>query len=656
MSITLLAERASELLLFDNRSQHLLLDELKTCKKGSYEHCIVLLSLAAMGFYNARSSEGNVDLYSVILKAKKYIQQIKREALDPFNRLLCFTLIADLEMEASLIEFESHYRGLPQPQKNFKKLFNEHDEQVRTLLVRLIKTFPSLGLGNVENEWIPEDIAMVPIYSTDIIGFYKATTDETDNRHTRIKNILFSLRQAAVLNLGGCYYKQFMSTQKLKQEEILVIKKIAISSASSIYRELQKSIPKQYEDAVDLKPPKRVSIAGMLEAVKDVKQQMNRDIKARNHTKYTTTLLQLGILYYLVKNYEMAIRILVRVLQETKRISPEEKTKKQHRHEEFADIPFMIGSSYLRLYLQKYKDAPDEVSNYLDKAKSSFDAAIRLSSRYHQGYINRALVEALKPDGKPLKIVYDYKSAFNNSIAELDGQVFQILAHQEMLESGTKLSPKMFLNMLLYHTCKKSMVKDTEAAEMLADLKTLYILNSHDIIISYYDRYKSATRDETSSFYEGLQDPHLHSALLFYFAHSYAAVCLKQTKDGISIDYNQLEHAVELNTVSLFFFEKNPSSLRLLRTLDQIFRFSLKNIHNNWEQQRINGNMNMRLLIFEEYTRMQKACNEFKEKLEEINFPNILDDIQLSEETLEQIEKLLPIAQRKRVHDLVYDL
>lgn len=648
MNLQPIADQASTLLLFDNRSQQFLIDFSQDCRKGSYEYAFVLLTQAAMGFYNALTNQEE-HLDPVILKAKKFLKNIDPKVLDPLNRAFYYKLVADIEYQSSLQRFEKKVKARMKVEP--EDFYNEHDEKLRKILAQVMKLIPEDPRRNFPRELITRWIVLFPPYEKDLISFYKSNPNEED-RVVKLKKIIGQLWDECNAALGRSYFKKYLAAQKLSKGTAHKMKGFLSISQKTVISHVREAMHYEYLDTVDIKPPKQVSQNGILEAIEDLKQVLNQHKKERKHTEYTRSMLHLGILYYLSRNYEMAIRVLVKTLEEGKRINAADKELKVNRPNEFPDIPFMIGSSYLRIVLKKQADIRDvlDLEHYLLKAKNAFSRAIDLDPGYHAAYVNNVLIDCLLPDGNPVKLIKEYKAAFGDQVFSIDGMVFRHVALNEFKHEGYLLAPKVVFNLMVYLSSKHIEDSEHEAEEMLADLKTLYLLNSHDLVLAYHQKYVAQSRDQFSRFYEGLTDDGVHSALLFYFAHAFCALALKQSKmngkEHVTIDYDKLQTAVELVTNSLFFHHENPSSTRLLNTVTHIIKYSLGEIRKKWENILINKSSASRMIMYEDYIRTMKVKQVLMERLQEVNLDIDTDNLDLPESIRLQMFQSLSDAQR----------
>jgi hypothetical protein len=632
-------ENAQILFLFDRRSQRQLQEMAEEATPRSRDRYLIRLTQAAFAYYNNAADTEDVDLRRIINQAMNILRDVKRYREDRVFYTLALRLEVDLLMHSSALT----YNEAPLRERS-NLIFNEEDARALSICETLLKNFPD-SFDPLPSTWYSGVVPLFPPYREEVVLFYKDRVQE--HRIVQLQAILRRVRDELTIAAGIVKAKQFLHDHGIVVRTHDRVARYLVSNIAVVERFLATAMPAGVHTASDITVPRGITISQLDTAIGNVEKQAETARREKDIRKYTGHLLQLGILHFLHTNPEDTASTLVRTLKASGRISPEDKKIRQYRHESFPDIPFMIGTSFLRLLLP-VRQVQDHNRGLLTNCLAGLMQALVLQPTYHQAYVN--LMVALRYQGDPVEIeglVRVYLGRFDNDISQLNGWIFRNLALLDYQSNLERLNPEIIKWLLLAEFCTGGEL--TKAHKMLQELKTLYILNAHDFSVAYLEAYRTAFRIKDEEFIKDLENNELHSALLFYIAHAFATLSLTQGRQGseLVIEYANLDQSIELNGEALYFNPTNGSALRLVETQAQVLQFALQRTQKRWES--INQNMGQRFLLYEEYLRQVKSRENLESRLTDLNLSDRLPEFKVSRAILARMDEVISPEQRDRL-------
>jgi hypothetical protein len=425
------------------------------------------------------------------------------------------------------------------------------------------------------------------------------------------------------------------------------VNRFLVANVQVISRFVEQAVPQGITLIADITLPRGITPSQLDTAIGNVGQQIDGARNEKDIRKFTGHLLQLGILHFLRENPGDTVDALIRTLKASARIGAEDKQIRQYQHEKFPDIPFMIGTSFLRAILQE-RTPGDDVPKILDNCAAGLMRALMLQNQYHHAYVN--LLVALRQRGNLEELealIRLYLEHFDNDLAKLNGTAFRNLAFLDAQATRERYNPDIVKWLLLAQFCTGGELN--KAQKMLQELKTLYILNAHDFSVAYLESYRSAFRLKDEEFIKALENDELHSALLFYVAHAFTSLALTQGRGGgeLVIEYANLDQAIELNCEALYFNARNGSALRLVDTQSQILQFALARSQKRWDN--INQTMGQRFQFYEEYLRQEKSAKALTERLTNLKLNERLPALAVSRTAIARMSDVITAEQRDRL-------
>ncbi|MEE8183929.1 MAG: hypothetical protein V3T95_01345, partial [Acidobacteriota bacterium] len=459
------------------------------------------------------------------------------------------------------------------------------------------------------------------------------------------------IRHEMVVAAGILKTKQFFAERGIMVTAQDRVARFLHSHVLVVGRFIEAAIPLGIHLATDITVPRGISPSQLETATRNVEEQIDLAHRGKDIRKYTGHLLQMGILHFLRGDPEEAVGALVRTLKASARVDPQDRKLRQYKHEQFPDIPFMVGTSYLRGMIpdpQLIMRDPVLLKNCI----CSLMRAILLQNRYHQAYVNLITALRIQGDVEEQDTLFGlYLKNFDNDISQLSGQAFSNLAFMEYQGNAEELSSEIVKWMLLAQFSTGG--EFTKAKKMLQELKTLYILNAHQFSASYLETYRTGFRMKDEEFIQDLEDNELHSAILFYIAHAYSSLSLNSGRDGneIVIDYADLEQSIDLNTEALYFNPRNGSAVRLVTTQVQVLQYALRRTQQNWGN--INKAMGQRFQFYEEYLRQEKCVKQLTQHLNNLKLGRLVPELKLPRSILIKMDEVISNEQRDRLQHRV---
>lgn len=631
-------EDAETLFLFDRRSVRQLQAMADEAPPNSRDRYLIRLTQAAFAYYNSADAQ-NVDIVKIINQALGILNEVKRFREDRVFFTLALRFEVDLLMHLSALR----YREAPKAQKS-QTIFNEEDIRVLSICETLLKNFPA-SFDPLPSTWYSGVLPLFPIYRDEVVLFYKDRVQE--HRIVPLTAILIKVQYELTLASGIIQTKKFIADNNVYVKSEARVNKLLISNTTAIGRFVERSLPQTLHLASDISLPRGIGHSQLEKAIHTVEGQISQAHTDKDIRRFTGHLLQLGILNFLEDNPEDTVSALVRTLKASARIGPEDKKLRQYQHERFPDIPFMLGTAFLRSVIDEHHLSGRRQA-LLENSSSGLMRSLVLQKRYHQAYINLVVTLYHLGDVAQCEQMFKlYLETFEHDIAGLNGNTFRNLAFLEHQENGEELSADVVKWILLAEFCTGGVL--TKAQQMIQELKTLYILNAHDFTIGYLESYRMAFRLKEEDFIKELENNELHSALLFYLAHAYSSLSLLQGKntEELVIEYANLDQGIELNTEALYFNPKNASALRLVETQSQIIRYALQRSQKRWDN--INNAMGQRFQFYEDYLRQEKCLTLLRENLSNLNLSDRVPDLKLSDSVLARMHEVINVEQRERL-------
>ncbi|HKI99816.1 MAG TPA: hypothetical protein VKB51_15175 [bacterium] len=631
-------ENAQVLFLFDRRSQRQLQEMAEEAPPRSRDRYLIQLTMAAFAYYNSADGQG-ADLRKIIAQAMGVLREIKQFREDRVFFTLALRMEVDLLLHLSALTYQE-----AEPRDKPACIFNEEDTRALSICETLLKNFPTT-FDPLPSAWYSGVIPLFPPFRDEVVLFYRDRVVE--HRMVALTQILEKLRQELTLAAGVIRAKQFIAEHDIAVKAVDRVTRYLISNVQSIARFVETALPPSVSLTSDIALPRGITPSQLETAVGNVTRQIDAARSEKDIRKFTGHLLQLGILQFLRENPEGTVSALLRTLKASARISPEDKQIRQFQHEKFPDIPFMVGTSFLRAALEQ-RPGGELLRGMLDNCAAGLMRAIALQPHYHQAYVN--LLVALRhrgEPGEPDELIRLYLQHFKKDLEQINGTAFRNLAVQEHHANQQRLSPEVVQWLLLSEFCTGGELN--KAQRMLQELKTLYILNAHDFSIAYLDAYRSSFRMKDEEFIKSLENDELHSALLFYIAHAFTSLALMQGRGGsdLVIEYANLDQAIDLNGEALYFNPRNGSALRLVDTQAQILQYALARSQKRWEN--INQTMGQRFQFYEEYLRQEKSTNALRERLTNLKLDDRLPELKISRPALARMSDVISEDQRDRL-------
>jgi len=633
---------AQKLFLFDKRSQQKLHEMAESAEPRSRDRSLILLTQAAFAYYNRTEQPGS-DLQTTMRQVQALLREAKLFRHDRVFTTMALKLEVDVLLQAAATSYlEAVKTSASTP------ILTDEDQHALSICETLLRNMPA-SFAPLPTNWYSSLIPLFPTFRAELIDFYSQRG--RDHRSGPLAAILQKLRHEMVVCAGIIHAKKFILDHRIKAANPYVLRTWLLAGVREVMQKVEEALPTELEVVSDIALPRGIAQGQLDAAVQNVNAQIEQSKAERDVRKYTGSLLQLGILNFLRGAPVDAIRGLVLTLRATGRINPEDKKIRQYRHEEFPDIPFMIGSSYLKLALADGQQrGPDR--ELLNKARTSLFRALVLQPRFHQAFVNALLCASLASDPEQEReLTLLYLNWFENDLTQVNGVLFRNMALVNHRNAFQTLTPEAVRMLLLSAFCGGGQL--TKGKKMLQELKTLYVLSAHDHSAEFLDHYRNSLRAKDAEFIADLQDAGVHSALLFYIAHAFTSRCLAPGKydTELVLDHAQLDQGIDLNTESLYFNPKNGSALRLVETQAQIVQYAMQRTDKRWDS--ITGTMGQRFQFYEEYLRQEKSLKMLKDRLASVNLTHLVPEVKVSQTTLLRMDGTISGPQRERLQQRV---
>ena len=633
---------APKLFLFDKRSQQKLHEMAESAEPRSRDRSLILLTQAAFAYYNRTEQPGS-DLQTTMRQVQALLREAKLFRQDRVFTTMALKLEVDVLLQAAATSYlEAAKTSASTP------LLTDEDQHALSICETLLRNMPA-SFAPLPTNWYSSLVPLFPTFRDELIDFYSERG--RDHRSGPLATILQKLRREMVVCAGIIQAKKFILEHRVKAANPYVLRTWLLAGVRDVMQKVDGALPAELEVVSDIALPKGITQAHLDAAVQNVNAQIEQSKAEKDIRKYTGSLLQLGILNVLRDAPAEVIRGLVLTLRATDRINPEDKKIRQYRHEEFPDIPFMIGSSYLKLALASRQQRGLD-RELLNKARVALFRALVLQPRFHHAFVNALLCASLAPNpDQERELTLLYLNWFDNDLAQIDGVLFRNMALVNHQAAFQTLTPEAVRMLLLSAFCGSGQL--TKGKKMLQELKTLYVLNAHDHSAEYLDQYRNGLRAKDAELIADLQDAGVHSALLFYIAHAFTSRCLAPGKYDaeLSLDHAQLDRGIDLNTESLYFNPKNGSALRLVETQAQIIQYAMQRTDKRWDA--INSTMGQRFQFYEDYLRQEKSLKLLKERLGSVNLAQLVPEVKVSQATLLRMDGTITGPQRERLQQRV---
>ncbi|MCZ6646126.1 MAG: hypothetical protein O7B79_07790 [SAR324 cluster bacterium] len=634
-------EDASTMFLFDRRSQQQLHEMAEEAAPGSKDRYLILLTQAAFTYYNDYESQG-WDIRNSIRQAQVILREVKRFRQDR----IFFTLALRMEVDILLHNSRLNYGDAPAKDK-LKNLFNEEDARALSICDTLLKNLPP-QIEPLPNAWYTSLIPLMPSFQDEVLKFYGDRVKE--NRLEVLERMLKQIKAELIMASAIIAAKKFLASTKVDIGKSEWVYKLLLESVRGIMARLGDEMPVAPQVISDITLPKGISQGQLEIALESVQKELDQANADKDMPKYTSSLLQMGILHFLRNNEVSAVKCLISALRASANLDEEIRKSRQYRHDLFPDIPFMVGTSFLKLGLADRQDQIDDGGN-LNKGMSGLLRALLLNSNYHQAYVNLALAMHLASEPGLEEVLQMYLGSFDGDLAQLDRHLFRNLAVLEAQAHDTAYHPEALKWLIVSHFSLGGEL--TKGKKMLQELKNLYLLNAHELASRYLESYRSAFRLNDQEFIADLEENTLHSAILYHIAHSFASRALSQGKDSneVVLDHEHLDQSIELNTDALYFNARSMSALRLIDTQKSIIQFALGRTEKRWEQ--INTNLSNRFTLYENYLREMKSYNLLKERLVSVKMDKLVPTMKFSETAVLRMDVTLTSDQKERLRTRV---
>jgi hypothetical protein len=632
---------AEKMFLFDKRSQQQLHLMAESADAGSRDRSLILLTQAAFAYYNSIEQPGS-DISAAIRTVQALLREAKQFREDRVFTTMALKLEVDVLLQSgalAYVEASKTRRGIA--------VMTEDDQRALSICETLLRNLP-VNFNPLPTAWYSSLVPLFPTFRDDMLVFYAQRG--RDHRSEPLGRILAQVRREMIVAAGIVQAKRFITKHKLRFANPHIQKTWLLAGVREVMPKLEAALPPRWDTVSDIALPKGITQDQMNAAVSNINTQIGQSRSDKDIRKYTGSLLQLGVLNFLREAPEEAIRGLVQALRASKRISPEDKKIRQYRHEEFPDIPFMIGSSFLRMAAADRQRGVDR--DLLVKGQIALMQAVVLQRQYHHAFVNLTLCASLSSDPQlEQETLLLYLMQFNGDLGLVNGAALRNMAFVHYQNSFQMLTPDSVRMLVLAAFCSGGEL--TKAKKMLQELKTLYVLNAHDHSAEYLDHYRNALRMKDAEFVADLTDGGLHSALLFYMGHAFTSRSLATGKfdSDLNLDHAQLDQGIDLAAESLYFNPKNSSTLRLVDTQVQILQYAMQRSDKRWEA--ISGSMGQRFQYYEDYLRQEKSYKTLKDRLTNLNLGHLVPEVRVSAATLHRMEGSISAEQRERLKQRV---
>lgn len=635
-------EDAANMFLFDRRSQQQLHEMAEATEPGSKDRFLIRLTQAAFTYYNDFEAQG-WDIRTSIRQAQIILREVKQYREDRVFFTLALRMEVDILLHNSRLKYQSALRG-----EKLNSLYNEEDERAYSICESLLKNIPE-NLEPLPNAWYTSLLPLFPTFHDEVLKFYGDRVKE--NRLVVLENILRRIQEELITAQGIILAKKFLSRSKINLNESQWMYNLLLSNVRNVIVRLDDEMPVGAQVVSDINVPKGISQGQLELAVQSVEKQIEQADSEMDMQSFTAHQLQLGILNFLRGNEGGAVHALVDTLRASENLAPDFKKIRQYRHNEFSDIPFMIGTSFLRLELKARKEEEYVSNGYLEQSICGLMRAVQLNGHYHQAYVNLMTAMHMAAEPGQEEVIQMYLKSLDGDIAEMDTQLFRNLAVLEKNANGTAMHSEAIKWLLLSYFGLGGEL--TKGRKMLQDLKTLYILNAHEVVSRYLESYRNALRQNDEEFIADMEDDAIHSAVLFHIAHAFGSRSLGHGKnnDEVVVEHGRLEQSIELNTEALFFNPENAAALRLVETQISIIEYALNRSEKRWEQ--ISTSLSNRFTYYEDYLREVKSRDFLKERLESVNLGKMFRKINISKTATLNMDVNLTTEQKDRLHNRV---
>ncbi|MDH4121201.1 MAG: hypothetical protein OEV94_05825 [Deltaproteobacteria bacterium] len=629
------------LFLFDRLTQHKLVEMSQGARPGTTDHALFQLTLAAFSYYHALAD--GAEMEPILQPALDMVRKVKQS----FDDQVFLTLARKLEMDLLLrISLER----LRAARGDSSALVHEEDLLAQELAEVMLEEIPHKTEA-LPDEWMCEWLPLWPPYKEQVLAFYD--NPEKEKQRETLGKLLKELRGEVMTSLGVVRAKRLISESQLEMESPSILITMLSNATPRVTQILLEMFPPDFLFPSDIVIPSTVTPRHLNDALLSLEGTLAQSLKAQDTHKYTSYLLHQGIMRFLLGNWQGAVQSLVQTLRASRRIPAEDRKLRMYRHEEFSDIPFMVGTSYLRLALAE-DIRPEDTAKALSRAQSGLLRAASLNRDYHQALVNLGIALGLdhsQGEAARMTLFHHYLDRFGGKLAAVFNSFMRNQARIEYLREGNQYSPAMAMWLVLSHLAGPAEL--TTGQQMLQELKTLYVLNAHEFSASYLRQYKRLIRTSDPEFGEDIDDDGLHSAILFYMAHAHVYLAIGRKKDPktkveeTEVNYPTMREGVELLSQSLGHNAANSSARRLVETLGQLLVFLMKKTEKKWETARLQPAI--RFTLYEETLRQKDVLGLMKEKMTPLNLGSLVPDYSLPEATQGRIDQLLTSDQKSRL-------
>ncbi|HUJ75571.1 MAG TPA: hypothetical protein VL359_11960, partial [bacterium] len=333
---------AATMFLFDKRSQQKLDAMAAEASPRSHDRSLIRLTQAAFAFYNMLEAPKTDPQGSM-----RGVLTILREAKQFREDRVFTTLASKLEVDLMLYMSGQAFLEAEKVQKD-APLLREEDTRALAICEALLRNFPAT-FNPLPTNWYTSLVPLFPTFREPMLNFYAKRG--RDHRTEPLARILSLVKREMITAAGIVQAKRFIMERGIRLQNRHALRTLILGTARDVGMKLESEWPSVLQLVSDISQPRGISPSQMDAAVQVVEAQCQQARQDKDLRKFTGSKLQLGILNFLRESPEECVRDLVETLRASQQISPEDKKQREYRHEEFPDIPFMVGASFLRLNL-----------------------------------------------------------------------------------------------------------------------------------------------------------------------------------------------------------------------------------------------------------------------------------------------------------------
>ncbi len=655
-------ENIETLFLFDMHSQRKLRELAQAADPGSQDWRLLRTTEVAIFFYN-HSDGMRGDRIHGIQSALKVVGRLKRSGADRLTITMALRLEMDLLATRSAFGLETVI-----PEEQHTAMFTKFDQRALEVGEALLEHFPSLNPLPVEFHRLL--CPLMPPYQREVLNFYRATTQK--ERVSALTLLLKTHQRHLVALVGMLRAKRMLASHKMRVGNLKQAQKLFSLDAQTLHVQALKRVEGVVSLAVDLTLPNIISIGRLAQQIVNMRKNIQQ-LKARQAPpdEMADNLLTIGILLFLHKESEAAIEALVEALEVSNTIPKKLKRQRKNCHALFADIPFMIGVSYLRIHgfdalqLGKAPTNSEEAHkkrHILQQAARSFLQAITLEKKYSQAYANLGIVYALQNNQtEQANLFRCMLQVFGHELNNHSSGQFINLAVIAQ-KNKSHLQPSAIQWALISILCNTQKTQDN--SHFLQELRTLYTLKAHRELTEMYRQYTRNLKVRDPDFVAAMGDPHMHSAVLFYIAHGYCFFMIQkqQNTDSVpthvssnnTLDYSFFHRSIVLNADAIYYDNQNVNAKRLAQTHKELLETIWKGLLQGWQEQRVST---MRgATLYQEMLQVKMLSKTIGERLQGADIAQTLPQLDVSVDVQKKINQLIRSEHRSSIQRRAEDV